>query len=92
MSLDLLGDDDVRDLVISVQERPRWGFELGGGLSTDQGVRSFGRLTRRNLFGRAHMLDIYGVVGLEYGNFLQPEWKAQPLTIQPHDFLPVIND
>ena len=75
VSLDLLGDDDVRDLVISVQERPRWGFELGGGLSTDQGVRSFGRLTRRNLFGRAHMLDIYGVVGLEYGNFLQPEWR-----------------
>jgi outer membrane protein insertion porin family len=75
VSLDLLGDEDAKDLVISVHERPRWGFELGGGLSTDQGVRTFGRLTRRNLFGRAHIIDVYGVVGLEYGDLLHPEWR-----------------
>jgi outer membrane protein insertion porin family len=75
VALELLGDEAARDLVISVNERPRWGFELGGGISTDQGVRTFGRLTRRNLFGRAHSIDIYGVVGLEYGDLLHPEWR-----------------
>ena len=75
VSLDLLGDEAAKDLVISVAERPRWGFELGGGVSTDQGVRTFGRLTRRNLFGRAHIVDVYGVIGLEYGDLLHPEWR-----------------
>lgn len=75
VSLELLGDEAAQDLVISVNERPRWGFELGGGVSTDQGVRTFGRLTRRNLFGKAHVVDIYGVVGLEYGDLLHPEWR-----------------
>ncbi|MBT3219750.1 MAG: BamA/TamA family outer membrane protein, partial [Proteobacteria bacterium] len=75
VDLHLLGDETARDLVIAVEERPLWGFELGGGVSTDQGVRAFGRATRRNLLRRAHHLDAYGAVGLEYRDLFDPEWQ-----------------
>ncbi len=82
--LDLLGDEAERDLVLDLTERARWGYELGAGLSTDQGVRTFGRLTRRNLWGRAHHVDVIGQVGLVYGSdavtdwlpdITQPDWR-----------------
>ncbi|HHO50017.1 MAG TPA: hypothetical protein ENK18_03890 [Deltaproteobacteria bacterium] len=85
ITMDLIGDEAARDLVIAVNERPRYAFELGGGASTDQGVRTFLRMTRRNLFGLAHQLQLLGQVGLDYGsdnvgnllpNFTKPEWRA----------------
>lgn len=82
---ELLGDSDLRDLVVVVRERPRWAFELGGGVSTDQGIRTFARATRRNLWGRAHRLDLLGQIGLDWRsddvrdwrpNLVDPDWRA----------------
>ncbi|MFT5461041.1 MAG: outer membrane protein insertion porin family [Myxococcota bacterium] len=70
----LLGDESARDLVVAVGERPRWGFEVGGGLSTDQGIRTFGRATRRNLWGRAHRMDLIGQIGLDYRSDSIRDW------------------
>ena len=72
--LDLLGDGSNRDLVLDLVERPRWAYELGFGLSTDLGLRSFGRVSRRNLWGRAHRLDLIGQVGLLYGSDSVTDW------------------
>ncbi|MCA9492994.1 MAG: BamA/TamA family outer membrane protein, partial [Myxococcales bacterium] len=85
VSLDLLGDEEARDLVVSLTERDRYAFEAGGGLSTDQGVRLFGRITRRNLWGLAHRVELFGQLGLEYRSedvrdwlpdVNDPEWRA----------------
>lgn len=84
VKLVLLGDETARDLLIDVTERPRYGYELGFGLSTDQGIRSFGRFTTRNLWGRAHRIDVIGQIGLIYGSdaitdwipdITQPDWR-----------------
>lgn len=84
VSVSLLGEDAQRDLLIDLTERPRWAYELGAGLSTDQGVRTFGRITRRNLWGLAHRVDVVGQVGLVWrSEFIQdwvpditsPEWR-----------------
>ncbi len=85
VELDLLGDDAARDLVVTVDERARWAFEVGAGLNTDQGLRTFGRASRRNLWGLAHRLDFVGQIGLDYRSedirdwvpdITQPEWRA----------------
>ncbi len=93
VQLELLGDGRVRDLVIGVDERPRWSFEVGGGVNTDQGVRTFGRATRRNLLGLAHRLELVGQVGLDYRsesltdwvpNLTNPEWRLAASYTAPH--------
>ncbi len=85
VSPELIGDGAARDLVVRLDERPLWAFELGGGVATDQGIRGFGRVTRRNLWGLAHRLDLYALAGFDWiGNsvtdwrpdFLAPEWRA----------------
>lgn len=83
VSTELTGDDTrARDLLITVRERPATALELGGGVSTDQGVRALGRATRRNLFGLGHSLQGLGQVGLGYaGDTWLPEttsleWRA----------------
>lgn len=85
VSIDLLGDEEARDLVVTLDEAKRYAFEVGGGLSTDQGIRALGRVTRRNLLGRAHRLQLIGQVGFEYGaedarswlpDVTNPEWRA----------------
>lgn len=85
VSLTLIGDEEARDLVVSLDERKRWGLEAGGGVSTDQGYRAYGRLTRRNLFGTAQRLELFGQAGFEYRSddirdwlpdFTNPEWRA----------------
>ncbi len=68
VDLQLLGDEALRDLVISVDERGRYSWEVGGGLSTDQGIRGFFRATRRNLWGTAHRINFLSQIGLEYGS------------------------
>ena len=93
VQLDLLGDGRVRDLVVGVDERARWAFEIGGGVNTDQGVRTFGRATRRNLLGLAHRLELIGQIGLDYRsespsdwvpNITDPEWRLAASYTAPH--------
>lgn len=85
VTTDLLGDEPARDLLVTVDEVGRWVLEGGGGLSTDQGVRLFGRATRSNLFGVAHRLELFGQLGLDYRSedirdwlpdVLNPEWRS----------------
>jgi outer membrane protein assembly factor BamA len=82
VKVEMLGDGTHRDLVIDVSERPRWAYEWGFGLSTDQGLRSFTRVTRRNVWGVAHRIDLVGQVGLQYRSdsnwrpdFDDPDWR-----------------
>lgn len=75
VSTQLLGDGAARDLLITVDERKRWAAEAGGGVNTDQGARLIGRLTRRNLFGRAHRVDGYGLVGVDYISDSVTDWR-----------------
>lgn len=70
----LLGDERARDLLITVRERPRWAAEAGVGLNTDQGLRTFGRLTRRNLFGVGHRLEGYVQLGVDYASDSITDW------------------
>ena len=85
VTLELIGDGVARDLVVSVNERPRTSIELGGGASTDQGVRSFLRYTQRNVLGLAHQFQLIGQIGLDYRSenisdwildVTNPEWRA----------------
>ncbi|MCB9668208.1 MAG: BamA/TamA family outer membrane protein [Alphaproteobacteria bacterium] len=71
----LLGEGTARDLLVTVQERKRWAAEAGGGINTDQGARVIGRLTRRNLFGLAHRVDAYGLVGVDYISDSVTDWR-----------------
>lgn len=80
----LVGEDAARDLVLDLAERGRWTWEVGAGVATDQGLRTFGRITRRNLWGRAHRIDVVGQVGLVWGSdsiqdwipdYRNPEWR-----------------
>ena len=80
---DLIGDEDrVKDLLLEVDEYPRIHFDIGGGASTDQGVRAFLRSTHRNLWGRAHRLSLVTQAGLAYQgddwrlDTTRPEWSA----------------
>ncbi|MEZ4236126.1 MAG: BamA/TamA family outer membrane protein [Myxococcota bacterium] len=85
LDLRLLGDDEARDLLVTLSERKRWSLELAPGVSTDQGVRAWGRLVRRNLFGRAQQIELLGQVGFEFRSqdvrdwlldVERPEWRA----------------
>ncbi len=76
----LLGEDEAyRDLLLRVEEKPTLGFELGGGVATDQGVQARGRAVDRNIGGLGHRLEAVGQVG--YG-WASDEWRldlAQPV-------------
>lgn len=83
IEMDLEGEGDrVRDLVITVQEKPAWSFEIGGGVATDEGLRALGHVTRRDIWGLGHQLSALGQIGLGYsGNewrldTTSPEWRA----------------
>lgn len=93
VGIQLLGDGTARDLLVTVDERQRWAAEAGVGLNTDQGARAICRLTRRNLFGRAHRFDAYGLVGVDYlsdsvtdwrPDFRNVEWRAALSYTAPH--------
>ncbi len=75
VQLDLLGDEAARDLVIGVTERAPWAFEAGAGLSTDQGTRLFGRVTRRNLWYTAQRVELYAQVGLDWLSESALDWR-----------------
>jgi translocation and assembly module TamA len=85
VSLDLVGDEQARDLVVRLDEAARYEFEPRFGFSTDQGIRAAGQFTRRNLFGLAHSLDLFGQIGYGYRSadvrdwvpdWRQPEWRG----------------
>ncbi|MBA2321555.1 MAG: BamA/TamA family outer membrane protein, partial [Deltaproteobacteria bacterium] len=75
VELTLLGDEAARDLVVGVTERAPWAFEAGGGLSTDQGTRLFGRITRNNLFYLPHRLEMQVQVGLDWLSDSVVDWR-----------------
>lgn len=75
VSTSLLGEGEQRDLLLTVDERPRWAAEAGGGVNTDQGARLIGRLTRRNLLGRAHRMDAYALLGVDYISDSVTDWR-----------------
>lgn len=81
---ELLGDELARDLVIGVEERPRTALELGGGVSTDEGFRLFGRYTRRNLLRVAHRFDLNTYVGLPAVDLSTYELRAAATYTAPH--------
>lgn len=74
VGLEVLGDGPSRDLVITVNERPRTAIEVGGGVSTDQGVRTFVRGNRINLFGTAHRIQALAQLGLDYRSDNARNW------------------
>lgn len=91
VSPELVGDDDrFRDLLITLDEKPNLLFEVGGGLSTDQGIRTNAQATHRNVGGLGHKITLFGQVG--YGWFGdtwrfdldQPVWQAALRYTAPH--------
>ena len=83
VSLDLVGEDDrARDLVLTVQEKPNITLEMGGGFSTDQGLRATARASHRNVGGIAHRISLLGQAGLAWQgdtwriDTAEPVWRA----------------
>ncbi len=76
---DLLGEQDAGDLLVSVQERPRYSLQSGLGLATDQGFRGYARGTRNNWLGLAHRGELFVQLGFEWRSDLWydllPEWR-----------------
>jgi len=76
----ILGDERSRDLVIAVEESPLYLLDAGFGINSDQGIRGYLRGTRRNLWGLAHQLELFGALGLDFGAGgswfpTNPEWR-----------------
>jgi len=83
VSPELIGEEvGSQDLILRLEERPNILLEAGGGVSTDEGVRTTGRVTHRNLGGLGHRLTTLGTIG--YGWFgdewtldtASPVWRA----------------
>jgi outer membrane protein insertion porin family len=78
VSPELMGDDPgSQDLLIRLEERTNILLEAGGGVSTDQGIRTTARATHRNIAGLGHRLTGLGSVG--YGWF-GDEWRLDTAT------------
>ena len=92
VTVQVLGDDVARDVIIQVSERPRFGVEGGVGVATDQGLRAFGRLTSRNLPLSGMRLELYGLAGLEWKtdslvsppDIADPDWRLVLTATVPH--------
>lgn len=91
VSPELVGEDaGVRDLLLSVDEKPNIQVDLGGRLSSDQGLLAQARATHRNLGGLGQKVSLLGQVG--YGWFgeqwridtLQPVYRAAVRYTAPH--------
>ena len=83
VSPELIGEEvGSQDLLMRLEERPNILLEAGGGVSTDEGVRTTSRATHRNIAGLGHRLTMLGTVG--YGWFgdewvldtAEPIWRA----------------
>jgi outer membrane protein assembly complex protein YaeT len=74
VSPELVGDDDrSRDLLITLEEKPNILLEVGGRVSTDEGVLATGRAAHRNLGGLGHSISLLGQVGYAW---LGDEWRV----------------
>lgn len=74
VSPELVGDDDQsRDLLITLEEKPNILLEGGGRISSDQGVLATGRAAHRNLGGLGHSISALGQVGYAW---LGDEWRV----------------
>jgi len=83
VELRLEGEEpSFRDLIVQVREKPSLAIELGGGVATDLGVRSFSRVIRRNILGLGHKVSAIGELGVGYEgeawrlDTSSPEWRA----------------
>jgi outer membrane protein insertion porin family len=71
-----------RDLVVRLDERPNLLFEVGGGVSTDEGFAVRGRAAHRNLGGMARRASAVGQVGYAWEtdqwrvDVQSPVWRA----------------
>ena len=83
VSPELIGEEvGSQDLLLRLEESPNIMLEAGGGISTDEGVRTTGRATHRNIAGLGHRLTMLGTIG--YGWFgdewildtAEPIWRA----------------
>ncbi len=83
VSPELIGEEvGAQDLLLRLEERPNILLEAGGGVSTDEGVRTTARATHRNIGGLGHRLTTLTTVG--YGWFgdewvldtAEPIWRA----------------
>ncbi|MGC6508494.1 MAG: BamA/OMP85 family outer membrane protein [Myxococcota bacterium] len=62
--VDMIGNqDNVKDLRISVEEKPNWLLETGGRVSTDQGIQATVSTGPRNINGKASKLSFIGQAG-----------------------------
>lgn len=82
VQVDVVGDDRFKDIVVHVVEKPLLAWELGGGLTTDEGLRAFSRVERRNVLGWGHRSSGLAQVGLPWVSDrllldpTAPEWRA----------------
>ena len=74
VDLALLGQTNARDLLVTLSERKRTSLEFAPGISTDQGLRTYGRLVRRNLFGLAHQFELLAQLGFEFRSNDVRDW------------------
>ncbi len=83
VSPELIGEEvGSQDLLLRLEERSNILLEAGGGVSTDEGVRTTGRATHRNVGGLGHRFTTLGTIG--YGWFgdewtldtASPVWRA----------------
>jgi len=90
VSTELMGEDPgTRDLLLRLDEKPRWLFETGGGVSSDQGLQARGQATHRNLGGLGHRASALGQFGYAWQDddfrllLAEPVWRASLLYEAP---------
>ena len=83
VAVELDGDEPrSRDLIVRLDERPNLLFEVGGGVSTDEGFAVRGRAAHRNLGGMARRASAIGQVGYAWEtdqwrvDVQSPVWRA----------------
>ena len=82
LSINVDGQDAQRDIIVQMAEQRRKYASLGGGISTDAGLRLTGRTGHRNLFGKAHNIHAIGQIGLAWDgdswdlNQNSPIWRS----------------
>ena len=90
LSIDVEGQDAQRDIIVRISEQRRKYASVGGGLSTDAGLRLTARSGHRNLLGKAHNIHGIGQIGLAWDgdswelNQNDPIWRAVIRYTAPH--------
>jgi outer membrane protein insertion porin family len=88
--IDVDGQDAQRDIIVQMSEQRRKYASLGGGFSTDAGLRLTARTGHRNLLGKAHNIHAIGQIGLAWDgdswdlNQNDPIWRSVIRYTAPH--------